>query len=281
MRPALSGRGRQANRVELMYGIGQDLVLAPTEVDLWFCAPPQLAAESLRGYAQLLSDDEHERYRRLKFPQHQREYLASHALLRTALSCYCSEQAPESWRFTRNEFGKPAIANPLAEPLQFNLSHTSGLTLCAIGREAEIGADVEFHANSQALLEVADHYFSEREVADLRALPADEQGDAFFRYWTLKESYIKAKGEGLSIPLDSFSFWFDEDQGIHCESAAGSLDDSWSFALFRLSPEYTAAVSVQSQQVRFRLFWSTLDGFELITDVEQIAEYLEQPRAVL
>ena len=260
----------------------QRLELASPQIDLWLCAPPQLAAgDSLRAYVELLNDDERERYRRLKFPQHQREYLASHALLRTALSCY-ADMDPVAWRFTRNEYGKPAIENPLAEPLQFNLSHTSGLTLCAIGRGAEIGADVEFHSNSQALLEVADHYFSEREVADLRGLPVDEQGDAFFRYWTLKESYIKAKGEGLSIPLDSFSFYFDERQRIHCEAAPGvSLDGAWSFASFQLSPCYTAAVAVHSERVEFRLFWSTLDRHEQLSDVGQIAEYLEQPRPVL
>ena len=255
----------------------QRLELVFPWVDLWLCAPPQLAAgDSLREYVELLSADEREQHRRLKFPQHQREYLVSHALLRTALSQYADIE-PTAWQFTRNEYGKPAIANPLPEPLQFNLSHTSGLTLCAIGRGGDIGADVEFHANSQALLEVADHYFSEREVTDLRALPAAEQGDAFFRYWTLKESYIKARGEGLSIPLDSFSFYFDEQQRIHFEHAEtpANADVHWSFALFQLSAMYSAAVAVQQERLEFRLFWSTLDSFEQLSDASQVADYLE------
>jgi 4'-phosphopantetheinyl transferase len=255
----------------------QRLELAEGQVDLWLCAPPQLGSgDSLRAYVELLSAEERERYQRLKFPQHQREYLASHALLRTALSLY-AEPEPAAWQFLRNEFGKPAIANPLAAPLQFNLSHTSGLTLCAIGRGADIGADVEFHANSQALLEVADHYFSEREIIDLRALPAAEQGDAFFRYWTLKESYIKARGEGLSIPLDSFSFYFDADQRIRFELAGAPPADGerWTFALFPLSASYTAAVALQCERADFRLFWSTLDSYEQLVDASHITDYLE------
>jgi 4'-phosphopantetheinyl transferase len=114
---------------------------------------------------------------------------------------------PEAWRFVTNEFGRPEIDAPKdARWLKFNLSHTNGLIALIIAREREVGVDVEDRERRGRLLNVADRYFSPSEVEALHALPDEEQLERFFLYWTLKESYIKARGMGLAIPLAQFSF---------------------------------------------------------------------------
>ena len=93
----------------------------------------------------------------------------------------------------------------IAPALQFNLSHTRGFVACAISIANAVGIDVEAVSRNPDI-EVADRFFSPREVAILRAMPPERQPETFLRFWTLKEALIKATGEGLSRALDSFSF---------------------------------------------------------------------------
>lgn len=232
------------------------------QMDVWFCIPQKIVAADLEDYCEgLLTGEELEHYRRLK-ADHRLEYLVSHALLRTTLSRYLPGE-PGDWQFRRNEFGKPELVADIAgaEQLRFNLSNTNGLVLCAVSGGADLGVDVEFHANSQGLLEVADHYFSELELAGLQGLSEAEQEQAFFRYWTLKEAYIKAKGEGLSIPLDSFSFVLGASDTVHFIPPPGDAQTDWSFQLYYPGEEYTAAVAVQAPIQRARLFESWFTGY--------------------
>jgi len=255
--------------------------LVDGRIDLWFCATDAVgvnaAAGSIRAAAlarceALLSDEELAHSRRLRFPQHQREYILSHALLRTSLSHY-ARIAPRAWAFLRNDFGKPSLIETAgSEHLRFNLSHTQGLSVCAIGRYCELGVDVEFHGNPGAMLDVADEYFSEREISDLKARPLAEQGDVFFRYWTLKESYIKARGEGLSIPLDGFSFSIESDSAIRLLNADGEADDAWQFLSFLASPQHSVAVAARQRELQVNLFWSTIDAVEALADVDELQQ---------
>lgn len=246
-------------------------------VDLWFCRPDVVSQAGLEGRClEILGDEEREQYEQLKLQDHRREYLVSHAFLRVLLSLY-GDQEPPAWRFHRNAYGKPELANPgpLAD-LRFNLSHTGGLTLCAVTAEHELGVDVEYHANSQGLLEVADHYFSEQEITDLQTLPAAVQEQTFFRYWTLKEAYIKARGEGLSIPLDSFSFRLQQDERVVFEPPAQEADagasegDCWSFRWWCPDEHYTAALALHGELRGINLYESTLTGHRRLETAQDL-----------
>jgi 4'-phosphopantetheinyl transferase len=247
------------------------------EVHLWFWLPERACeTASLHEFEALLAADELSHYEHLRFPQHQREYLVSHAMVRKTLSQY-RECEPQAWQFRRNPFGKPALAD--GDPLRFNLSHTHGLALCAICHDGEIGVDVEFHANSQSLLDLADHYFSEREVADLNALPEAQRGAAFFRYWTLKEAFVKARGEGLSMPLDSFSFSIQPGGEIGLDTGSASDDARWWFRSLQPHPAYTAAVALhrpERGEPRLRLFTADLHGWRELDDAGELAELLPE-----
>lgn len=264
--------------------------LVPGQVDLWFCATSAVGvdaalgatrAEALARCEVFLDDDELAHSRRLRFPQHQREYILSHALLRTTLSQY-ADIAPKQWSFLRNAFGKPHLIETVgAERLRFNLSHTHGLSVCAVTLDCDLGVDVEFHANRESLLEVADHYFSQREIADLRMLPKAVQGDVFFRYWTLKESYIKARGEGLSIPLDSFSFHFPADSDVgFIDHADTHAENAWRFQWMEPSSLHSAAVAIKSTQLDLQLFWSTIDTVEQLPDIAALTALMQPFAAV-
>ena len=239
--------------------------LARDAIHLWFWFPERACRNAaLPQFEALLSDDELARYNQLRFPEHRREYLVSHALLRATLARY-ADTPPLDIRFQQNAFGKPELigAGALAD-LRFNMSHTHGLAVCAITRCGEIGADVEYHTENQALLEIADHYFSPREVDDLLSLPESQRRAAFFRYWTLKESYIKARGEGLSLPLDSFSFLL-RGEAIGFESSNESAPDDWRFFSLRPAPDYSAAVALRSADTarpQLQLFTADLHGWQ-------------------
>lgn len=155
-------------------------------------------------YRSWLSAEETERMARFRFERHRHQYLITRALLRSTLSRYAPWVAPQQWRFANNAWGKPAIVAPVV-PMAFNLSHTEGLVVLALTLENSVGIDVE---SSQRPVDpdLAERFFSAAEVRYLASLPPTDQTSAFLTLWTLKEAYIKACGQGLSIPLESFCF---------------------------------------------------------------------------
>ena len=182
-------------------------VIESGRVALWFAKPEETKA-LVDQYESLLSHDEYERYQAINLPDFRLAYLVSRVLLRCALSHYFSAK-PDEWRFSRNEFGKPVLSDEHQLAVRFNTAHTEGLSVCAISVDTDIGVDVECYTGSEGYMELAEQHFSDIEFADLNSRPAEEQAESFFKYWTLKESYIKAKGQGTSsVPLKSFSFRF-------------------------------------------------------------------------
>jgi 4'-phosphopantetheinyl transferase len=173
------------------------------------------------------------------------------AVTRTLLRVMLSRMAgcpARDWRFRVTSHGRPELDldAPARPPLRFNVSHTQGLVACAVTLGREVGVDVE-HAGHRLMLDVAERFFAPSEVADLRALPAETQGTAFFDYWTLKESYIKARGLGLSIPLEQFSFRL---RGEHAPTISFAPElqddpDTWLFVQDRPTPSHRLALAVR------------------------------------
>lgn len=165
------------------------------------------------------------------------------ALLRTTLSRYASVP-PEAWRFVLNPHGRPEIDTPReARWLKFNLSHTNSLVACLVARERAIGVDVEDRDRRGRLLDVAERFFSPSEAATLRRLPENEQLDRFFLYWTLKESYIKARGMGLAIPLAQFSFDIGPSITVRFDPRLGDDPQSWQFTALSVGRRHQLAAA--------------------------------------
>jgi len=202
---------------------------------LWCAYPDELLdEEAAKTCARLLSDDELTRWQRYKFDQNRREYLATHALVRTALSHYHG-LAPEAWRFRSNDYGKPAVDPECG--LRFNLSNSTGLVVCLIGEGAEVGVDVEPLARAKSILEIGPRVFSPRERAQLEDLCEDERPGRALRLWTLKEAYIKARGMGLALPLNKFYFVFEGANDICMEMDEDFEDEPnrWRFCLLEIA----------------------------------------------
>ncbi len=220
------------------------------EVHVWYVETDHLVDEQrLMTYRDLMSPEERERNGRFFFPSGRREHLVTRALVRTTLSRYHPTVSPRDWRFTTNAFGRPELAGPTRQPaLRFNLSHTDGLIACLVAVDREVGIDVENVTRAQvADIDIADHYFSPAEVAQLRLLPLSQQRDRFFDYWTLKEAYIKARGLGLQLPLDQFSFHLNNHAVIGISFGPEIVDDptSWQFDLQSPTPCHRLALALR------------------------------------
>ena len=114
--------------------------------------------------------------------------------------------APETLHLSQTETGKPVVA-PSVESnfrLDFNLSHAGEWCLLVIGRDCQVGIDIEHIQFKPTHRRIADRFFTKKEAKHINQLTGDAHHIAFFRTWTHKEAYIKARGLGLRIPLDSF-----------------------------------------------------------------------------
>jgi 4'-phosphopantetheinyl transferase len=208
---------------------------------------PEVLARAA-SYERLLTENEHQRAARFAQADDRLRFLLGRTLARTMLSSL-APVAPRDWPIAIDERGRPELqARPEGVPdLRFNLSHTPGLIACAVAIGREVGVDVEYIGRRLAYENIPERFFSAREVRDLRALPQHEQSRAFFDYWTLKESYIKARGLGLALPLGQFTFVRRGDAPPLIEFAPELKDDpaSWQFAQFSPTHEHRMAVAVR------------------------------------
>ena len=214
------------------------------------------APESFNRLYSFLSDDELARADRLVREEDGRKFIAARGALRLLLSRYLDE-APEQLVFQRMEFGKPRLANGVAEKsVTFNVSHSGDLGLIAIASSNELGIDIEAHRERLEADKIARRYFSPGEVDTLFALPQEQWHDAFYDCWTRKEAYIKARGEGLSLGLNTFDVSLGPDEPPALLRAKDGPEElsRWSFFHIRPGTGYTGALAVEGQPNAIRLY---------------------------
>lgn len=226
-----------------------DLAASGDGVDVWLAFYDEIDDTALlERFSTLLSVEERRQEARFHFADDRKRYRVTRALLRTTLSRY-APVAPEGWSFATNAYGRPHIASAHGDvaDISFNLSHTRGLIALAVTRGQAVGIDVENLAVREVSTGIADRFFSPIEVEELAATPPPRQQDRFFEYWTFKESYIKARGMGLSIPLDKFSFRFPHEAAVQFAVHPELGDDAarWNFAQYRPAPDYLLALCVE------------------------------------
>jgi 4'-phosphopantetheinyl transferase len=217
---------------------------------LWWVDPNAVTDPYLLdSYRARLTDEERTRQGRFVRPQDRQSFLVSRMLVRTALSRY-ADVAPAAWIFRRDGYGRPEIDRPRSHRfLRFNLAHTDGLAVCAVVPSLDVGVDAEQTAAPVERMSIAEQAFAPAELAVLRTLPAREQQRRFFELWTLKESYIKARGLGLSLPLDQF--WFElEPAGCRIQFTPAIQDEprAWQFVLCTPVATHQVAVALRRGQ---------------------------------
>lgn len=178
--------------------------LGADEAHVWRASLDQ-PATVIAKLAPLLSQDEYQRARRYYRPVDRDRFIVGRGMLRKIISAYLS-LPPGQLRFTYNEYGKPTVSGDQNDrALNFNLSHSADLTLYAVTRGRAVGIDIEYIREDFATLEIAERFFSKDEVAALKSLPTEQRTMGFFNCWSRKEAFIKAKGMGVSYPLDRFT----------------------------------------------------------------------------
>jgi 4'-phosphopantetheinyl transferase len=178
--------------------------LGADEAHVWRASLDQ-PADMIAKLTPFLSQDEYQRVMRRYRPVARDRFIVGRGILRKIISAYLALQ-PGQLRFTYNEYGKPAVSDDQNDcALNFNLAHSAELVLYAVTRGRVVGIDIEYIHDDFATLEIAEHFFSKDEVAALKSLPADQRTIGFFNCWSRKEAFIKAKGMGVSYPLDSFT----------------------------------------------------------------------------
>lgn len=218
---------------------------------LWLIdlAQPVAVLNHLR---QSLSGDELARAKRFHFDQDRRNFIAARGALRHILSRYLA-RPPSVLRFSYSPHGKPALVDP-ASPA-FNLSHSGELALLAVSRAPTIGIDLEQLRPMPDAGQIAQRFFSPHENEVFQTIPAEQRDEAFFNCWTRKEAYIKAVGEGLSHPLDSFdvSLRPGEPAALLAVRPPAATSD-WALHAFQPAPAYVAALVTTNRDTRL-VYW--------------------------
>jgi 4'-phosphopantetheinyl transferase len=205
-----------------------EIRLPPNEVHVWRAS---LACEpaTLRGLEATLAEDEKSRAQRFLFERDRNHFIGGRGILRDLLGKYLS-WPPGGLRFRYGPQEKPALdAKKIPKSPRFNLSHSHGLAVFAFSLDREVGIDLELIRPDFATDEIAARYFSTSELAELRSLPEESRAEGFFLCWTRKEAYVKARGAGLHIPLNSFSVSLTPGQPERLESSDTERWTVWSF----------------------------------------------------
>ncbi len=224
-------------------------VLANDEVHIW-CIDlddPVDDAGTMPGSSHL-SGDEQARAARFRFERVRRRFIAGRGQLRMILGRYLN-LSPGELKFKYLPAGKPELMDE--ESLRFNLSNSEGTALVAVTRNLEVGIDLESIHPFPDLLQVAQQFFAQSERVELEALPADQRLEVFFRVWTRKEAYLKARGDGLSTPLDQFSVSLaPETPSRLLTSNIGPAELSrWVLHTLTPIPGFTGTLAVEGQSV--------------------------------
>ena len=217
--------------------------LTAGEIHIWQASLDQ-PADRWHDLASLLSLDETARAAAFIFERDRRKFIVARALLRQLLGRYLNTN-PRAVTFVYADKGKPSVAgHPI---LQFNVTHSHELALYAFGNNQPLGIDLEYKREVTDMQGIARGNFSAHENAVFNALPDHLKQEAFFNCWTRKEAYIKALGEGLSHPLDSFDVTFVPGEPARLTDVRGFPDEAaqWSFYGFKPRPDYIAALATR------------------------------------
>jgi len=213
----------------------ETVTLGKNEVHVWR-ASLELPSSQVQRLQRNLSEEELERADRFHFQRHQARFIVARGLLRTILGRYLKTD-PGKLRFSYGSKGKPELAGDMdRRGLRFNISHSHNLALFAMTYDRQIGVDVERIRPDMAGAKIAERFFSPREAAALRELPAEVRKEAFYTCWTRKEAYLKAIGEGITLRLDQFEVSVTPGEPAVLLSINGDSKEASSWCLKGLDP---------------------------------------------
>jgi 4'-phosphopantetheinyl transferase len=220
----------------------RQLELSGREVQLWTVRLQALESTFAR-VSSWLSADEADRAVRFRFEKHRRAFVLGRAVLRALVANYL-RTAPGDVSFTYGPKGKPALAGAPC-PLDLNVSNSGDLAAYAFTLNCEIGVDIEYRRRMADIEAIARRFFASAEVAEFTDLADSDRPEGFFNCWTRKEAYIKAVGDGLSVPLDSFRVTLQPGAPARMMELDGSASaaERWTLHAFTPAPDYAGAIA--------------------------------------
>jgi 4'-phosphopantetheinyl transferase len=209
------------------------------------------------GYLDLLDAGERAQRERFHFARDRTRYLVTRALVRVVLGRH-APIGPADWRFRAGRHGRPEICNAhvSCRGLEFNISHTRGLVVLAVTRDRPVGVDVEHLHARPFTLDIAERYFAAQELRSIQRLPPAERNRRCFEHWIFKEAYLKARGVGLTAPLDAVQLAFGDGTDVALSAdpvLADERPDRWHLWQLQLSPDHLVAVCAGGPRPQLQL----------------------------
>jgi 4'-phosphopantetheinyl transferase len=216
----------------------------------------RLSGEFVQELRRTLSVEEMARADARRVEQERNRYTAAHGLLRHLLARNL-DIAPADVAYEYGDRGKPQLDRRHASNLRFNLSHSGDLGACATIADWEVGVDVEQVRGDRDHEALAERCLSPSEQAALHEWPLDTRIRAFYDCWTLKEAYIKARGDGLFLPLNSFDVELlpGAPPALLRSTAGADEPGRWRFMSFTPLAGFAGAVAVQGHEWQAIISW--------------------------
>jgi 4'-phosphopantetheinyl transferase len=231
-----------------------DPQLRESDIHVWRAF---LESENFRPlrFEALLGEDERRRASRFVFPRDRDHFVSARGILRCILGQYL-QRPPSAVEFVYEPAGKPRLRRRDSEPsIRFNVSHSGGLVVYALCWNREIAIDVEAIRSENGGEELVQRFFSAKELTEFRSLPLEQRHEAFFLCWTRKEAYVKARGCGLGIPLDSFDVSLTPGKR---EVLVSSDSERWTLRSFRPAEGYVGAIVAEGKDWDLHLWnWAS------------------------
>ena len=221
---------------------GDPFGLENREVHLWAVQLDASDRDLARCFS-WLSVEEGDRAERFKFDQHRRDFVVSHGILRLLLGEYL-KTSPADIIFSHGTKGKPAVTDT-GLSIRFNMSHSGRMAVYAFTAGCEVGVDVERIRPMTDMEDIAARFFSAEEAAELKDVEEANRTQGFFNCWTRKEAYIKAVGDGLSLPLDGFRVSLKPSEPAELLSLGGDAQAAklWTLHHFVPATDYIGAIA--------------------------------------
>jgi 4'-phosphopantetheinyl transferase len=245
----------------IWHRFGGSYVLPEEEVHVWR-ASLNLTRSALAKLRQILPPEERERADGFHFEADRRRCVIGRGYLRLLLGEILELPANEL-QFEYDEFGKPSVTPTRRMPVQFNVSHSGEIILIAIAIGRAVGIDVERIRTDLDLDGIAARFFSANERRILASLAGLSRFEAFYRCWTRKEAYLKARGVGLSLPLNQFDVCFLHDDGSLLLADRPDPTEALRWTMRTLEPgqHYVAALAVAGSGWKLKCLDYPTTGF--------------------
>jgi 4'-phosphopantetheinyl transferase len=227
--------------------LSKSLNLSSNDVHIWKINLQQSALK-IEEFQSTLSSDEVTRANRFKFSEHRRRFIVGRGSLRYILSSYLNIK-PAQIKFDYQPHGKPFLTADFVDSgIFFNLSHSQDLGLLGISYKRLIGVDIEYIRRVADLETLAQRFFLPAEYEVIKSVLPEQKHQVFFRYWTCKEAFLKATGDGLA-KLENIGIDLTPNQ-----PAQLLVSGNWYLQELQPAENFVAAVVVANHNSQFQ-FW--------------------------